>query len=180
MKQAYLIFFALASIILSSSCESDPSVTTNINTENLIDTWFRSYPNLVWGGHNSPPFERGETHIRITFQENGDFIHNRTVLGLYEGQSIEDTTAVVIESGTYSANEGALDIVLDKRIWWDSFYDDLKEFEESGVHTNTFMDASFEILNDDLNLTYFTKTDLISEEQETPGIDKFEEVYTKE
>jgi len=159
MKQAYLTVLVFTSILLLSSCDKEIS-TTIMNPQELEETWFRSYPNKVWGGHNQPSFERGETHIRITFQENGEFIYNRTVLGLYEGTSIEDTTAI--------------------RIWWDSFHEEMEGFEESGVNSNRYMDVTYEIINEELNLVYFTATDLITDEQETPGLDKFEEVYLRE
>ena len=165
------------SILLStSSCKKE----TVIAPEDLEGTWFRSYPNKVWGGRNQPSFERGEAHIRITFRDNGEFIYNRTILGLYEGTSIEDTTAIVIESGTFSTEEGTIDITLNNRIWWDSFYKDMEEFETSGVDPNRYTDVTFEIINEELNLVYFTATDLISDEQERIGFDKFEETYVKE
>ena len=179
MKHALLIILAFAGILLSSSCSNETSSIMS-NLEELEGIWFRSYPNKVWGGHNQPSFERGETHVRLTFQDNGEFIYNRTVLGLYENTLIEDTTAIVIESGTYSLDEETIEIVLNKRIWWDSFYADMVGFEESGVNSKRFMDVTFEIISDELNLVYFTATDEIYDEQETPGIDKFEEVYIKE
>lgn len=179
MNQVFLIILFSASILLSSSCKKDTS-TVIANSEELEGTWFRSYPNQVWGGHQQPSFERGETHIRITFKDNGDFIYNRTVLGLYEGTSIEDTTAIFIESGTFIAAEEELEINLNRRIWWDSFYEDMNEFEESGVDSKRYMDVTYEIVNDELNLVYFTATDDISNEQETPGLDKFDEIYVKE
>ncbi len=180
MKQAYLIVLVFTSILLLDSCQKETSTTMMSNPEELEGTWLRSYANKVWGGHNQPSFERGETHIRITFQDNGEFIYNRTVLGLYEATAIEDTTAIIIESGTFSAEEGKIEIILNKRIWWDSYYEDMEEFEESGVNSNRYMDVTYEIINDELKFVYFTETDLISEEQETPGIDKFEEIYAKE
>ena len=179
MKQVYLTVLVFTSILLLSSCEKETK-TMMSNPEELEETWFRSYPNKVWGGHNQPSFERGETHIRITFQDNGEFIYNRTTLGLYEGTSIDDTTAIIIESGTFSAEKGAIEIILNKRIWWDSFYEDMEEFEESGVNPNRYMDVTYEIINEELNLEYFTETDIITDEQEIPGLDKFEEVYVKE
>lgn len=179
MKQPYLAIFIFLSCSLFISCESD-SFSATMNSGELEGTWFRSYPNKVWGGHNQPSFERGETHIRVTFQENGIFIYNRTVLGLYEGTAIGDTSAIIIESGTFSKDEETIDITLNKRIWWDSFYEDMNEFEESGVDTNRYMDVTYQINDQKLNLVYFTATDEITDEQETPGIDRFEEVYIKE
>lgn len=168
------------SILLFYSCDKGSSSNTMVSLEDLEGSWFRSYPNSVWGGPNQPSFERGEAHIRIRFSDNGNFIYNRTILGLYEGTTIVDTNSIVIESGTFSLEEETIDIVLHKRIWWDSFYEDMEDFEESGVNSNRFMDVTVEIINKKLNLEYFTATDDISDEQETPGLDKFVEVFVKE
>ena len=178
MKQALLRIFIFTSILILSSCEKESPIT--IDPDKLENTWFRSYPNKVWGGHNQPSFERGETHIRITFRDNGEFIYNRTVLGLYEGTSIEDTTAIIIESGIFSADEETMEITLNKRIWWDSFYGATVDFEESRVNSNRYRDVTYEVNDNELNLVYFTANDIITGEQETPGLEKFDEIYVKE
>jgi len=125
-------------------------------------------------------FERGETHIRIIFRENDEFIYNRTVLGLYEGTSIEDTTAIIIDSGIFSADEGTMDITINKQIWWDSFYGPTVNFEEGNVIANKFKDVTYEINGNELNLVYFSWTDIVTEEQEIRGLQKHEETYVKE
>ena len=43
-----------------------------------------------------------------------------------------------------------------------------------------YQKASCPIMDEDLKLEYFIETDLISEEQKTHGLDKFEEVFTKQ
>ena len=183
MKPASVILLAFTGILLFSACDKDTLETPSSDPENLEGTWFRSHPIKVWGGHNQPSFERGEAHIRLSFQDNGEFIHNRTVLGLYEDQSPEDTTGVTIEFGTYTAGEREIDIDLNRRIWWDSFYDDManyEDFAESGVNPDKYLDVTYEIIEGTLHLVYYTRTDLITPEQGTPGLDKFEEAYTKE
>lgn len=154
--------------------------TMTNNPEALTGTWFDSSPVEIWVGDNQPLLERGEAHARVTFQENGEFIYNRIYLGLHEGTSIEDTTSMITESGVYNAEEGAIEIILDKRILWSPSSGYIEQFELNSFAQNRYMDVTFEINIEELYLVYFTATDLISPEQETPGLDKFEEVYTKQ
>lgn len=179
MKQVYLIGILIINILILSSCNKEDSSMMPTNVDELEGSWFRSYSNRVSGGPNQSSFERGELHITITFRENGEFIHNTTFLGLYEGTSDDDTTAVIIESGTYTVQNENIEILLDKRIWWDSFYEDMEDFEESNYNPNKYKDMTFEIINEELKLEYLMITDVISELQETPGVDKFEEFYIR-
>ena len=179
MNRVYLIGILLMNILLLSSCDKEAS-NMHSDPEELHGTWFRSYANKVWGGHNQPSFERGESHITITFGENGEFIHNKTVLGIYEGTTMEDTSAIIIVSGTFKTENETIDITLDKRIWWDSYYEDMQDFEESFANPDKYIDVTFEIINEDLKLIYFIETDLITDEQEVAGLDKFEELYTRQ
>lgn len=180
MKQAYLIALAFMAILLLSSCEKDTSTTIKSIPDELEGIWFRSYPIEIWTPADSPPLFQGETHVRITFQDNGEFTHNKTSLGWYKGTSIDDTSGISINSGTFSAEEGKIEIILHKQIWWDCGNGNVKEFEEAGVISNRYVDVTYKILNEELNLVYFHRTDILPDIQETPGLDKFEEVYVKE
>lgn len=174
MNQVKLIGVLVLSVSLLISCDKE-----SFNMEELEGNWFRSHKNKVWGGHNKPSFERGESHITITFSDNGEFVRNRTVLGIYEGTNINDTSAIVIESGTFTTENDAIEILLNERIWWDSFYEDMDGFEASGIDPNKYKDITYQINGQELKLEYFIQTDIISDEQETPGLDKFEEVFIK-
>ena len=116
----------------------------------------------------------------FSFKENEEFEYSRTVLGLYEGSAPTDTSALSIELGTYTADENTIDIELTKRFWWDSFYENMEDLEESGVNANRYMEVSYEIIDGALHIVYFTLTDVVTEEQETPGWEKYEEVYGRE
>ena len=176
MKKLHLIGILIINLVILSSCDKE-EVSTDIG--DLKESWFRSYKNKVSGGPNEPSFFRGESHINLTFSENGEFIKKRTTLGLYEGTSLEDTTSIVIESGTYTVQNDSIKIILDRRIWWDSFYEDMEDFEDSNYDPNKYMDMTFKVIEDELKLEYFIVTDVVSEDQEKPGVDKFEESYTK-
>jgi len=153
--------FALAFIIISCSPDEFVDEMPNELTDEFVD-------DKVWGGHNQPSFERGESRVTISFNNQGQFIKNRTVLGTYEGTSIADTNAVFIELGNYTTQNQNIEIILNKRSWWDSWHKDMDEFNTSDVTADKFKYK---------NMTYQITGK--SDEQETPGLDKFEEVYTK-
>ncbi len=180
MKQAYFIAFFLTSILLLNSCGKESSTTIERIPHELEGTWFRSFPNKVWVGHNEPIIERGETHIRVTFHDTGEFEYNRTVLGLYKGTTMDDTSAISVELGTYSPEEESIEIILEKFFFWDSFYGDDVWISEGNVNPSRFKDASYEIHGDELNLVYFTFTDIVTSEQEIPGLQKYDEVFVKD
>lgn len=174
MNYVKLIGMLALSASLLISCHKE-----SFKQEELEGSWFRSYKNKVWGGHNKPSFERGESHITITFSDIGEFVRNKAVLGIYEGTNINDTSAIVIESGTFTTENDKIEVLLNEHIWWDAFYEDMDSFATSGIDPNKYKDISYQINGKELKLEYFIQTDLISDEQETPGLDKYEEVFIK-
>ncbi len=174
MKNAKLLVFLLSIIILSISCNKESS-----DQGELEGIWFHSVRNLVWGGPNEPSFERGESHIAVTFTNEGEFIYKRIVLGIYEGTSISDTSFIAFESGIYTVENEKIDISLNQRLWWDAFYGNMDSLEHSGFDPKKFKDVTISFTDLELKLQYYVSTDLIGEEQETLGLDKFEEVYKR-
>jgi len=102
-----------------------------------------------------------------------EFVQNTTILGVYEATSINDTSAIMIESGTYTTEDENIEIIINERISWDSFFGDTVEFGENYMlQPRIYEDGTYEITNEELRLEYFTVEDYVSEEQETPGVDK--------
>lgn len=175
MKQVYYIGLLIVNILLLFSCVKEPS-----NMEEIEGSWFRSFGNKISGGHNQPSFERGESHVTITFGNNGEFVQNTTILGVYEGNTINDTSAIMIELGTYTTEDENIEIIINERFSWDSFFGDIVEFGENNMlQPRIYKDGTYEITNEEMKLEYVTEEDYVLEEQETPGFDKHEEVYIK-
>lgn len=170
------ILLALTTLIISCGKE-DTVRLTNVN--DLQGKWFRSYDNTFAGNIYQPSFERGKVHVTINFKKDGKFLHNTTFLGIYEGTTITDTSAIIIESGIYTTEGNTITINLEKSKWWDSFYENMEDFKVENINPNKYKDITFEITDRDLEFIYIIETDVISDEQETPGIDKYEEYYTK-
>lgn len=180
MKKVCLIGCLTVFLVMIGSCDNDPSPVVTTDPAELMGTWVRTFPNRVGGAtSDSPVIERGETHIIITFKDNGEFVYNRTTLGIYAGTSPKDTSSIRIESGNYLADDGNIDVVLDRLIWWDSFYTDMEGFEEAPVIPNRLKFVTFKIVDGELNLVYFISTDAISEDQVIPGLNKFDYNYTR-
>ncbi len=175
MKKLKFLILLLANFILLVSCQNNSS-----QTDELEGVWFRSYKNKVWDRATNTSFERGETHVTLSFMEDGSFTKNRTVFGLYDGTSIQDTTAIVIENGTYSLDNENIDITLTQRLWWDSFYGDMEGLEESGFNAHRYQYMTYNIIESELFIQYFIETDIFTPMQEIPGLDKFGERFMRQ
>ena len=60
--------------------------------------------------------ERGEYHIELKFQNNGEFEHCFTSFGYYENQNSNDSTSISINKGTFELEDNFLVIKNDSRV----------------------------------------------------------------
>ncbi|WP_422082344.1 hypothetical protein [Ulvibacterium sp.] len=122
MKKVCLTGFLMVIFVMMGSCDNDLPPVVSTDPRELVGTWFHSFPHRIDGPAEDLVEESGEIHMIITFKENGEFIFNRTTLGIYTGFSPRDTSSIRIESGNYIAGDGNIDVVLDRLVWRDFFY----------------------------------------------------------
>ena len=55
----------------------------------------------------------------------------------------------------------------------------MDKLKHSGVDPKKFKDVTFSFFGSELELQYFISTDIYSDEQGIPGLDKFEETFSR-
>lgn len=197
----FLVFLALL-IFVGCNMDDSPQITpvdideepdmevtrvehiiSQVDLDEILGTWFRSTPIRFGALHGNPAFERGESHIEVTFSSNGDFEHRYTTLGFYENQNPTDSTTIRITKGTFILENGFLNIERNSRTT-------IQIHDGNNINRDTFrtqyiIQHEYQWPNvqispeDSLEFTYHTITDEVDPEQISPGIELREEVYER-
>jgi len=180
----FIVFFAL---LIFVGCNKDESPIEHqkspINSNEILGTWFRTTPIKFGALHGNPAFERGENHIEVKFLTNGEFEHRYTTLGFYENQNPTDSTSITIIKGTFSFEDDFLSIIRNSRTYIQIYDgDNINRDTTSREYTiqHDYQWPNVQISPDDLlNFTYHTITDIVSQDQISPGIELREELYER-
>ena len=189
-------FLTILLILTIISCENNDIVVQDepqesffgyekslLDINQIIGTWTRSTPIKFGALHGNPAFERGEYHIEVKFENNGEFEHRYTTLGFYENQNPTDSASITIHNGIYSLEDNYLHIIRNSRTYI-QIYDGESINRDTSTRTTTIQHEyqwpNVAILNNDsLRFKYHTITDVISSDQIAPGIELREETYKR-
>jgi len=180
-------FLAFLALVISFGCNKDDAPVEHQNSpvelNEILGPWFRTSPIKFAALHGNPAFERGENHIEVKFSPNGEFEHRYTTLGLYENQNPTDSTSITIIKGTFSLEDDLLSIIKNSGTYIQIYDGDNINRDTTNreyIIQHEYQWPNVQILPDDLlHFTYHTITDIVSQDQISPGIELREELYER-